>query len=273
MSDTRYFSFRRIGFMVVGCVWLMSCSDDAERERLTQEQEQRPVEDLYREARDMLGQKTYKEAAEAFDDVERHYPYSEWAARSQIMAAYAYYRGTMYDDAVITLERFLEVYPSHPSVPYAYYMIGLSYYEQIADVGRDQGNTRKARKALRDVMRRFPNTDYARDAKLKLDLTEDHLAGKDMMIGRYYLQHKEYLAAANRFRAVIEEFQTTSHAPEALHRLVEVYLLLGIKEQAMRYASVLGHNFPETEWYERSYKLLGKAPPKVKKKDFIDRVF
>jgi outer membrane protein assembly factor BamD len=249
MNDAKWYSSLRMMCVVASCLWMAGCSDGAEGERTELEQEQRSVEELYTEARDSLGEQNYH-------DVERQYPYSQWAARSQIMAAYAYYRGEMYDDAVITLERFLEVYPSHKSVPYAYYMIALCYYEQIADVGRDQGNTRKARKSLRDVVRRYPNTDYARDAKLKLDLTEDHLAGKDMMIGRYYLEHKEYLAAANRFRAVIEEFQTTSHAPEALHRLVEVYLLLGVKEQAVRYAAVLGHNFPDTPWYERSYALL-----------------
>ncbi len=237
-----------LGLVLSGC-------SDADDDALP-EDTGRSAEDLYTEARDRLSERNYRKAAELFDDVERQRPYSDLAPRSQVMAAFSHYEAQQYDDAILTLERFIDMYPTDDSVPYAYYLVALSYYEQISDVGRDQGMTRKAQKALRDVVRRFPQTDYARDAALKLDLTNDHLAGKEMMIGRYYLERKEYLAAANRFRKVIEQFDTTSHTPEALHRLVETYLLLGVKEQAERYAAVLGHNFPESRWYERSYALL-----------------
>ena len=252
--------------LLMTCILVTSCASDAEKEA---KQPERSVNDLYGEARGFLAEKDYSKAAESFDEVEKQHPFSEWAARSQVMAAYANYKAQKYDDAVLALERFMDMYPSNESMDYVYYLTALCYYEQISDVGRDQGVTRKAQKALTDVVRRFPDSPYARDAQLKLDLTNDHLAGKEMMVGRYYLGNKEYLAAANRFRAVVEEFSTTSHTPEALHRLVEVYLLLGVREEAERYAAVLGHNFPESEWYERSYALLrgdAKAKPEEETK-------
>jgi outer membrane protein assembly factor BamD len=155
-----------------------------------------------------------------------------------------------------TLERFTKLYPNNESTPYAYYIIALCYYEQISDVGRDQKITEQSMQALREVIRRFPDSEYARDARIKLDLTQDHLAGKEMEIGRYYLRHDDYIAAINRFRFVVENYQTTSHVPEALHRLVECYLKLGVKDEATRYAAVLGNNFPGSVWYRDSYKLM-----------------
>jgi outer membrane protein assembly factor BamD len=254
------FLWRQYAFLclLLVCVGCGSSDEEAEAEA---KKPVIPAEEMYQTARDMLLENRYQDAAAAFDDVEREHPYSEWAARSQILSAFANYRAMHYDEAVIALERFLELYPSHESVDYAYYLIALCYYEQISDVGRDQGMTRNARKALTDVVRRFPDTDYARDAKIKLDLTNDHLAGKEMMIGRYYANRKEYLAATNRFRAVIEQYDTTSHTPEALHRLVELYLLLGVTEQAEQYAAVLGHNYPTSDWYRKSYTLLREKSP------------
>jgi outer membrane protein assembly factor BamD len=240
-------------FLLAGCDTSSSDESDATE---NEEKTKASAEELYVQAKDLLVALKYKDAAKAFDEVEREHPFSDYAPRSQIMAAFAYYRAEHYDDAVLSLKRYIDLYPAHESVDYAYYLIAVCYYEQISDVGRDQGMTRLAKDALTDVVRRFPDTDYARDAKLKLDLTNDHLAGKEMMVGRYYANRKEYLAAANRFRAVIEQYDTTSHTPEALHRLVELYLLLGIKEQAVHYAAVLGHNFPGNEWYARSYALL-----------------
>jgi len=172
------------------------------------------------------------------------------------MSAYSSYQAEDYDTAVSTLQRFVKLYPSNSSSPYAYYLIALCYYEQISDVGRDQKVTEQAMQALREVIRRFPDTEYARDARVKLDLTQDHLAGKEMEIGRYYLRHDDTLSAINRFRFVVENYQTTSHVPEALHRLVECYLKLGVREEAQRYAAVLGHNFPGSTWYRDSYKLM-----------------
>ena len=239
--------------LLVGAMMLAGCSTDKDKDALPKD---RPVDALYSEARDLMSNKEYTKSAKAFDEVERQHPFSPWAPKSQIMAAYAQYRAQKYDDAAITLSRFIELYPSNESIDYAYYLTALCYYEQISDVGRDQGVTRKAQKALADVVKRFPDSPYGRDAQIKLDLTKDHLAGKEMMIGRYYLDHEEYLAAANRFRTVVEQYDTTTHVPEALHRLVEIYLLLGVKPEAERYAAVLGHNFPQSEWYERSYALL-----------------
>jgi outer membrane protein assembly factor BamD len=248
-------------FLMLLSMGLAACS--SEKDSNTPEKE-RPVEVLYSEARDMMTNKDYVKASKAFDEVERQHPFSPWAPKSQIMAAYAQYRAQKYDDANLTLARFMEMYPSNESIDYAYYLTALCYYEQISDIGRDQGVTRKASKALSDVVKRFPDSPYARDAQIKLDLTKDHLAGKEMMIGRYYLDGQEYLAAANRFRTVVEQYDTTTHAPEALHRLVEIYLLLGVRPEAERYGAVLGHNFPESAWYARSYALL-KGAPKTEK--------
>lgn len=221
-----------------------------------------PVEQLFNEAHDQLDAKDYKTSISAFEEVERQHPYSEWATRAQVLAGYAAYRAGEYDQAITILERFTKLHPGSESAPYAYYLIGLSYYEQISDVGRDQKMTEKALQALTEVIKRFPETEYARDAKLKLDLTYDHLAGKEMQVGRYYLMRDEYLSAINRFRYVTESYQTTSHVPEALHRLVECYLMLGVTDEAMKYAAVLGHNFPASSWYRDSHALMqGKATP------------
>jgi len=219
------------------------------------------AEKLYMEGREDFAAGKYKDAVKDFEEVERQHPSSEWAVNGQVMSGYTSYRAGDYDTAVATLQRFTKLYPNHESTPYAYYLIAICYYEQITDVGRDQKVTEQAMQALREVVRRFPDTEYARDSKIKLDLTQDHLAGKEMEIGRYYLRHDDYLAAINRFRFVVENFQTTSHVPEALHRLVECYLKLGVRDEAQRYAAVLGHNFPGSSWYRDSYKLMtGKLP-------------
>ena len=217
------------------------------------------AEKLYSDARGKIDSGDYKEAIKTFEEVERQHPYSQWATNSQVMSAYSSYEMEDYDSAVSTLERFVKLYPDNESTPYAYYLIALCYYEQISDVGRDQKITEQALVALREVVRRFPDSNYARDAKIKLDLTLDHLAGKEMQVGRYYLKRDDTLAAVNRFRFVVENYQTTSHTPEALHRLVEAYLKLGVAEEAKRYAAVLGHNFPDSLWYRDSYKLMTSA--------------
>ncbi len=214
------------------------------------------AEKIYNDARNKIDDRDYKEAIKTFEEVERQHPYSPWATNAQVMSAYASYSMEDYDSAVSTLDRFVKLYPDNESTPYAYYLIGMCYYEQISDVGRDQKITEQALTALREVVRRFPDSDYARDAKIKLELTLDHLAGKEMQVGRYYLRHDDTLAAVNRFRFVVENYQTTSHVPEALHRLVEAYLKLGVTQEANRYASVLGHNFPNNIWYRDSYKLM-----------------
>lgn len=224
---------------------------------------ERPVAELYDEAMTELQNENFSAAAKAFDEVERQHPYSRWAAKAQLMAAYASYEDTKYDDAVITLDRFIQLHPGSPDIPYAYYLRALSYYEQISDVARDQKMTLLAQQALEDVITRFPNTKYARDARLKIDLTIDHLAGKEMSVGRFYLQQKQYLAAINRFRAVIDQYQQTTHVPEALYRLVEAYAMLGLDAQAKKAAAVLGHNYPGSEWYADAYQIaaLGSTDP------------
>jgi outer membrane protein assembly factor BamD len=210
-----------------------------------------------------------------FDEVERQHPYSSWATQAQLMSAYAHYVNNEYDDAIIGLDHFIDLHPGHRSAPYAYYLKALCYYEQITDVGRDQKNTESALESLAEVVARFPNTDYSRDASLKLDLTRDHLAGKEMEIGRYYENRGEYLAAVNRFRTVVEKYQTTTHVPEALHRLVECYLALGVNDEAQTAGAVLGFNFPGTDWYQDSYALLTgqNLQPEVKEGSWLSGVF
>ena len=198
----------------------------------------------------------YENAAIAFNEVDRQHPYSVWATKAQLMSAYAYYQNNKYDDAIVSLDRYIQLHPSNRDVPYAYYLKALSYYEQISDVSRDQKITEFALKLLNEVVVRFPNSRYARDAKLKIDLTRDHLAGKEMAIGRYYENQGQYLAAINRFVKVAENFQTTSHVPEALHRLTESYLALGLVNQANKTAAILGHNFPGSEWYIDAYEIV-----------------
>ncbi|MEQ8354895.1 MAG: outer membrane protein assembly factor BamD [Kiloniellaceae bacterium] len=217
---------------------------------------EKPVEELYNGAMNALQAGEYDEAARLFDEVERQHPYSEWASKAQLMAAYAFYQENSYDEAINALDRFIELHPGSPDVSYAYYLKAISYYEQISDVERDQRMTSSALQSLEELVRRFPDSKYARDATLKIDLALDHLAGKHMAIGRFYQDRSEYLAAINRFRIVIERYQTTTHVPEALHRLVESYLAMGIVDEAKATAAVLGHNFPGSEWYTDSYALL-----------------
>lgn len=256
---------------IVACLVFLSGCETAEMIFGSPEEEQaraeRPVEEIYNNAMDLLETEWYETAAQEFDEVERQYPYSVWATRAQLMAGYSYYKDERYDEAIIALDRFIELHPGNRDAPYAYYLKALSYYEQISDVGRDQKMTRLALAAMREVTRRFPNTAYARDARLKLDLTRDHLAGKEMSIGRYYQRREDYLAAINRYRSVIEQYQTTTHVPEALHRLTECYLALGITDEAQMSAAVLGHNFPGSDWYEDSYAMLDNRNLKPQRKE------
>ncbi|TNE62839.1 MAG: outer membrane protein assembly factor BamD [Alphaproteobacteria bacterium] len=250
---------------------LVACSSKKDEDKYIA----RDVEVLYNLAQDNLEKHRYRLAAAAFDEVERQHPYSVWARRAQLMSAYAYYMSNNYDDSILAAQRFLQLHPGNKSAPYAYYLIALCHYEQVSDVGRDQAKTQEAEQALIEVIRRYPDSEYARDAKLKLALTHDHLAGKDMEVGRFYMHRQEYLAAVVRFRHVIEEYQTTSHTPEALHRLVEAYLALGIYDEAKTAAAVLGHNFPGSKWYRYSYNLLqGKdMKPEAKEGSWLSKLW
>lgn len=228
---------------------------------------ERPPEVLYNLALDAMEEGEYEDAAANFDEVERQHPYSVWATKAQLMAAFANYQDNEYVDAVSAAERFIALHPGHRDAAYAYYLIAISYYEQISDVGRDQFQTELALKSLSELVRRFPSSDYARDARLKIDLTRDHLAGKQMEIGRFYLGRGHYVAAINRFRTVVEEYQTTTHTAEALHRLAEAYLALGVTEEAQTAGAVLGYNYPNSDWYEDTYKLLSRAKLKLEADD------
>ena len=230
---------------------LSGCSSDDEDRYV-----ELPVETLYNGGLDALYEGDNERAAKLFDEVERQHPYSPWASNAQLMAAYALYLENDYDEAINALDRFIELHPGNQDIAYAHYLKALSYYEQISDVKRDQKMTRLALSSLEEIKSRFPESRYARDASLKSDLAVDHLAGKEMDIGRFYQNQNQYLAAINRFRRVIELYQTTTHVPEALHRLVECYLAVGILDEATATAAVLGHNFPGSDWYLDSYALL-----------------
>lgn len=236
------------------------------------------AEEIYKQAEFKLesGRKPkIKEAAHLFGEVERLYPYSEWAKRALIMQAFTYHKNKDYENSRTTAQRFIDFYPADEDAAYAQYLLAISYYDQIDDVGRDQGLTFQALQALRTVIERYPDSEYARSSILKFDLAFDHLAAKEMEIGRYYLKKGNFSASINRFRVVIEQFQTTSHTPEALHRLVEAYLSLGLDAEAQTAGAILGHNFKSTEWYEDSYRLLtGRGlEPKVRGKNWLSTVY
>jgi outer membrane protein assembly factor BamD len=221
----------------------------------------RDVNTLYNAGFQRLQNRQYQQAALIFDEVERQHPYSIWARRAQLMSAFSYYAADDHTKSIESARRFLSIHPGNRDAPYALYLIALNYYEQISDVSRDQGITRQALDALGEVVRRYPTTPYADDARLKIDLVRDHLAGKEMEVGRFYQRRAEWLASTVRFRNVIEQYQTTSHAPEALMRLTESYLALGVPGEARRSAAVLSANYPNTEWYERAYNLIQRHAP------------
>lgn len=224
----------------------------------------RDVESLYTAAKDRMDRGDMRVAAALFDETERQHPYSPWARRAQLMSAFAYYMQKDYNQAIQSAQRFLSIHPGNKDAPYAYYLIALSYYEQISDVTRDQAITEQALTALTEVQRRYPDTPYASDARLKLDLVNDHLAGKEMEIGRFYQRRGNWLAAQLRFRNVVEEYQTTSHAAEALFRLTETNLALGVPQEAQKYAAVLGANYPGSSWYNKAFALMrDKAPDQI----------
>ena len=215
-----------------------------------------PVEDLYNNGIDALNTQRYASATDQFNLVEQNYPYSSWAVNAQLIQGYAQYLQNHYTEALGTIDRFIQLHPAHRDIAYAFYLRALCYYEQIADIQRDQKGTDAAMNALQEVVNRFPDSSYARDARLKIDLCRDHLAGKEMEIGRWYEKQHLYEAAIGRFQRVVDDYQTTNHVPEALHRLTEIYLILGLRDQAKKTASVLGYNYPGSDWYEDSYNQL-----------------
>jgi outer membrane protein assembly factor BamD len=234
---------------------------------------ERPVEDLYNSAMDELDGGDYTKAVKDFDEVDRQHPYSVWATKAQLMSAYTLYQQGKYDDSIIAADRFIQLHPGHRDVAYAYYLKALDYYIQVMDVGRDQKTTQQALNALGEVTRRFPDSKYARDARLKMDLARDHLAGKEMEIGRWYEKQGEYLAAMNRFKYVLNDYQTTTHVPEALERLTECYLALGLSDEARQTAAVLGFNYPGSKWYADTYALVaGDKEPQSAQQGWFGKV-
>ena len=218
----------------------------------------RDVDTLYNGAKDRLDRHQYKIAAQLFDEVERQHPYSVWARRAQLMSAFSYYLARDYPASISSAQRFLSIHPGNKDAVYALYLVAVDYYEQIQDVTRDQKITQQALDSLGELIRRYPDTPYAADARLKVDLVRDHLAGKEMEIGRFYQRRGEWIASVLRFRNVVDNYQTTTHVPEALLRLTESYLALGIPEEAKKSAAVLGANYPGSQWYEDAFKLINK---------------
>ena len=252
-------AFRRAAVLVLA-LSLAGCSGDglfgggaADRE---QNLEGFTAEQIFERGEYELSRNRADDAAFYFGEIERLYPYSAWAQRALIMQAFSYHQDRDYENSRASAQRFIDFYPAEEDAAYAQYLLALSYYDQIDEVGRDQGLTFQALQALRAVIERYPDSEYATSAILKFDLAFDHLAGKEMEIGRYYLRRSFYAAAVNRFRVVVEDFQTTSHTPEALHRLVEAYLSLGLVDEAQTAGAILGYNYRSTEWYEDSYRLL-----------------
>jgi outer membrane protein assembly factor BamD len=233
------------------------------------------VSRLYNEGLADLKAGSYSKANKKFAEVERQHPYSKWATKAIVMQAFASYQNNAYDDAINSGKRFVSLHPGHKDTPYAYYLIAISQYEQIADVRRDQRRTEQAVEALEEVARRYPDSPYAADAMKKATIGKDHLAGKEMEVGRYYMKKGSYLAGINRFKKVVTSYQTSSHTPEALYRLAEGYMALGVVSEAQTAAAVLGHNFPGSEWYKDAYSLVstdGKAPV-ASNSSWISRAF
>jgi outer membrane protein assembly factor BamD len=235
-----------------------------------------PADKLYNEGLYLLNNKRdYKQAAKRFEEVDRQHPYSEWARKALIMSAYAHYEGTQYEDSITAAKRYVTLHPGSPDAAYAQYLIGASYFDQIPDISRDQQRTEKAMQALDEVVRKYPNTEYAAGAKRKLEIARDQLAGKEMDTARFYQKKRDYIAAINRFKVVITQYQTTRHVEEALMRLTETYMTLGIVNEAQTAAAVLGHNFPDSQWYKEAYRLVkgGGLEPYEDQGSWISRAF
>jgi outer membrane protein assembly factor BamD len=233
------------------------------------------AEDIYKRGEFVLETESPKNAIRYFQEVERLYPYTQYARRSLVMQAFAHHKAKEYEEARSAAQRFLDLYPGDEEAPYAQYLLALSYYDQIDDVGRDQGLTYQALQALRTLIETYPDSDYAQSAILKFDLAFDHLAAKDMEVGRYYLKRRHYTAAINRFRTVVQDFQTTTHTAEALHRLVECYLGLGLTDEAQTAAAILGYNYQSSPFYDDSFRLLkGKGlSPEAKGESWLRSVY
>jgi outer membrane protein assembly factor BamD len=263
------------GCDTLGSIFGTSDNADNDLNKDSEQLNERPVDQIYDDAWKKIQDDDYVNAAKQFDEVERQHPYSVWARRAMLMSAYCYYHSNHYQEAISTADEYISLHPGSHEVAYAFYLKAISLYEQIVDTERDQTNTEQALVALQDVVQRFPDTEYARDATLKIDLTLDHIAGKEMEVGRYYLTRGDYIGAINRFRTVVEQYQKTSQIAEALERLTEAYYALGVYNEAKTAAAVLGANYPGTEWYKDAYNLLQQhnMKPEKEKGSWMDRIF
>ena len=262
----------RIGLALLLALGVTACASSDPSELAFEEV---PAEKLYAEGLRAMETGDRKEARKKFEEIDRQHPYSSFARKSMLLTAYQNFRGGNYTETVTSAKRFIALYPGDEDVPYAHYLIGESYYRQIPDVTRDQEAAERAMGAMNDLVQRYPDSEYADDARKKIRITMDQLAGKEMQIGRYYLERLEYIAAINRFKVVVTDFQNTRHVEEGLVRLAEAYLAMGITNEAQSAIAVLGHNFPESEWYKRGYALLHKGglEPEIQKGSWISRVF
>jgi outer membrane protein assembly factor BamD len=241
-----------------------------------EEQFEEPADKLYNEGLYLLNTKRdLKTAAKRFEEVDRQHPYSDWARRSLIMSAYTYYQAGMYEESITTSRRYIQLHPGSPDAAYAQYLIGSCYFDQIRDVSRDQDRTERAMAAFEEVIRKYPNSEYAVSAKRKMDVGKDQIAAQTMMVGRYYMERRDYAGAINRFKIVVTRYQTTRHVEEALLRLTEAYLSLGIVSEAQTSAAVLGHNFPDSRWYKDAYALVQRRglQPSENRSSWISQAF
>ena len=255
-------------------ILLLSCSED-QVNTLNNTSEDQAAEEIFISGEKEILRKRYSDAAGKFSEIERLYPYSDWAKRALIMQVYSYHKDQSYDDVVSAANRFIEFHPNDKDVPYAYYLIGLSYYDRVLAIGRDQELAKEALKVFSLIKEEYPESEYASNSEIKFNFLRDHLASKEMEVGRYYLKRSHYAPAINRFRGVIEEFSTTSQVPEALHRLVEAYLSLGLVNEAQTAGAILGYNYKSSDWYERSFELLSSKglKPKSSGNSWLNKVY
>jgi outer membrane protein assembly factor BamD len=270
---------RLVSGLIVLTVPLSGCGTGALWDKFSTKEDtfvEEPADKLYNEGLYLMNQsKDPKAAAKKFEEVDRQHPYSEWARKSLLMSAYAAYESNDYDTCIGSATRYVTLHPGSPDAAYAQYLIAASHYDQIPDISRDQGRTEKAMAALEEVIRKYPTSEYATSAKQKLGGARDQIAGKEMDVGRYYMQKRDYTAAINRFKTVVTQYQTTRHVEEALMRLTEAYMAIGIVGEAQTAAAVLGHNFPDSRWYKDAYNLVksGGLEPSENKGSYLSKAF
>jgi outer membrane protein assembly factor BamD len=265
--------------LIVFALPLAGCGTGGIWDKFTTKDEtytEEPADKLYNEGLYLMNKgKDPKAASKKFEEVDRQHPYSDWARKSLLMSAYAFYEAGDYDSCIGSATRYVTLHPGSPDAAYAQYLIAASHYDQIPDISRDQGRTEKAIAALEEVVRKYPTSEYANSAKQKLEGARDQLAGKEMTVGRYYMDKRDFTAAINRYKTVVTRYQTTRHVEEALARLTEAYMAIGIVGEAQTAAAVLGHNFPDSKWYKDAYNLVksGGLEPSENKGSYISRAF